>query len=80
MPLYSELPPYAFLKQDARLGISAGLGDSFEQNVQRLEETIKHALSQLEEIRSGSQFRRDFAETHFRNGSGVEHIIGALRA
>jgi len=79
MPLYSELPPYAFLKQDARLGISTELGDSFEQNVQRLQETIKHALSQLDEIRSGSHFRRDFAETHFRTGSGLEHIIGALR-
>jgi hypothetical protein len=79
-PLYSDLPPYAFLKQDVRLGIGMALGASFEQNVQRLQLSIQRALSCLGELRSSATFRRDFAEKHFRAGAGVDRIVAELRA
>lgn len=79
-PLYSDLPPYAFLKQDDRLGIGVALGDSFNQNVQSLYSSLQGALSHLGELRSSSAFRRSFAEAHFREGSGVDRIVEALRA
>ncbi len=78
VPIYSDLPAYSFLKQDARLGIGVALGDSFEQNVQRLRDSLEIALSCLAELRSSAGFRRDFAEKHFRAGSGVERIITEL--
>lgn len=77
-PLFSDLPPYAFLKQDDRLGIGVALGDSFEQKVERLHSSLQHALSHLGELRSSAVFRRSFAEAHFREGSGVDRIVEAL--
>jgi hypothetical protein len=79
-PLYSDLPPYVFLKQDDRLGICVGLADSFEQKVQRLHASLQRAIARLEELRSSAAFRRDFAEEYFREGSGVDRIVEALRA
>ncbi len=79
-PLYSDLPAYAFLKQDARLGIGVQLGCSFEQNVQRLQALIQRSLSCLGELRSTAVLRRDFAEKHFRAGSGVDRIVAELSA
>jgi hypothetical protein len=79
-PLYSDLPTYAFLKQDDRLGIGVALGDSFEQNVQRLQESLQRALSHLGELRYSAAFRRAFAEDRFRAGSGVDRIVEALSA
>lgn len=79
-PLYSDLPPYAFLKKDVRLGVSVALGDSFEQNVQRLQASLQYALLRLGELRSSAAFRRDFADAQFRAGSGVDRIAEVLRA
>lgn len=79
-PLFSDLPPYAFLKQDDRLGVRVALGDSFEQKVERLHLSLQRALSHLGEHRASAGFRRSFAEAHFRVGSGVERIVEALRA
>lgn len=78
-PVYSDLPPYVFLKQDARLGISMALGDSFEQNVRRLQKSLERALLRIGELRSSAAFRRAFAQEHFREGSGVDRIVEALR-
>lgn len=79
-PLFSDLPPYAFLKQDDRLGVSVALGDSFEQKVERLYLSLQRALSHIGEHRASAGFRRSFAEAHFREGAGVERIVEALRA
>ncbi|MFY7791004.1 MAG: hypothetical protein ACOVQB_08835 [Polynucleobacter sp.] len=77
-PLYSDLKPYAFLKEDARLGIALPLGDSFEKNVLLLNASLQCALLRIEELRSSMKFRRDFAEKFFRAGSGVDRILSEL--
>jgi hypothetical protein len=78
-PLYSDLPPYAFLKGDDRLGIRMELGDSFDQNVQRLYASIQNALLRIEELRLSATFRRDFIHKIFSADSGVDRIVSELR-
>lgn len=80
LPVFSDLVPYAFLKQDQRLGIPVEFGTSSASNAECLYLAIKEALLQIEMIRSNRSFRREFAEKNYKVGIGTDSLVTALNA
>lgn len=80
LPVFSDLAPYAFLKQDQRLGIPVEFGPSNVRNEERLYVAIKEALLRIEKIRSDSEFRRNFAEKNYKIGVGIDGLVKVLNA
>ena len=80
-PLSSDLPPYAFLSKDSRLGslVAVSPGEPRE-TADHIYAALQRAMNRVDEIRRAAEFRRDYAEQHFRNGQGILKLCEALRA
>jgi hypothetical protein len=78
-PVFSDLAPYAFLKEDVRLGRPVVLDETAQSNEDRLVAALESAIDGIDTIRAGVEFRRRYAREHFQAGRGLEELIGALR-
>lgn len=78
-PVFSDLAPYAFLKDDVRLGRPVELDETVQLNEDRLVAALEGAIDEIDTIRAGVEFRRCYARVRFQAGRGLEELIEALR-
>jgi hypothetical protein len=78
-PIFSDLAPYAFLKEDVRLGHPVRLQGTARSDEDELVTVLVNAVEKIEAVRNGVEFRRRYANEHFKAGRGVEELIEALR-
>ncbi len=78
-PVFGDLAPYAFLKEDPRLGLPVELDDVAQSNEDRLLAAFEKAVDEIDTVRAGVEFRRGYAHERFLAGRGVEELIEALR-
>lgn len=78
-PVFSDLPPYDFLKEDARLGRPVELDELSQPNEDRLVVALEDVISDIDNVRAGVEFRRRYAHERFRIGRGLDELIRVLR-
>lgn len=80
LPVFSDLPAYSFLHEDPKLGMPVALSGDAAQDAQNLRGVLATAIRDIDGVREGATFRRNYASAHYQEGTGVERLLQALRA
>lgn len=74
LPIFNIMPQYNFLLSDRNLGVGVTFRGSSESRVQRLVEGILLCRSNIDNLRAGAEFRRNFSEMHFKEPASIDFL------
>lgn len=77
-PVCTDLPPYGFLKDDARLGALVPLGGDPLVGADCVSRVIEDTIERLDDVRQGATFRRNYALENFGTCSGIKELCEAI--